>query len=475
MLEGGKFGITVSADGAWQKRSLGKHTMNSTTGHNFAVGGHSNKIVGMQCYSQHCRVCEYAEKKGEEPKEHRCARNYDINLSAKSMKAFGTVQHCIDLFNSSANIYMAGLVTDDDATTRANVQHSYHDICERNHPGSMVDGKIPSKMKRRLGWPLDKNGKVVSKNPGKLPIHVPPPKLFWSDPSHCVRSIGTAFYECKSTSTSDKKKDDGLTKHECNNAIRNIGYFIKRNKSMSPEEFNGKAKCVLLHLFNDHSACDVQWCTHLKAKEEPDPEKKKGIDNQRKYRKTDTKEEKKLFEKVKGKVLYLLSEEKMHEVHHPFRTQKNETLQRQAASVAPKDRYYGGRTQLIDRLRLVTVLDSVGEYEGFGRLYHSMGLPPLHTVMGLWASNKDRQDYNRCLYKRKPAVKRKRAEKKIQLMKAGMLKEKMAVRTGVTYQTGIANVVAAPVAAPTIHDNAEDALEELTETDFDTFDSIDTS
>ena len=84
---------------------------------------------------------------------------------------------------------------------------------------------------------------------------------------------------------------------------------------------------MFLHLFNNHSACDVAWCTFLKAAAETDPAKKKEIDNPLKYRNTTTKEEIKLMEKVREKVMPLLADQKMSEVNHPFHTQKNETLQ----------------------------------------------------------------------------------------------------------------------------------------------------
>lgn len=71
----GKVGIYVSADGAWQKRKIGKAGGDSTTGHNFACGGCRQKIVGLQSFSQHCRIHELEAKLGREPKPHRCPRN----------------------------------------------------------------------------------------------------------------------------------------------------------------------------------------------------------------------------------------------------------------------------------------------------------------------------------------------------------------------------------------------------------------
>ena len=85
LMSNGKVSICMSADGAWQKQKIGKAGGDSTTGHNFAVGGYSKKVVSLQCYSQHCRLCETAEKNKSVAKEHRCPRNFDIAMSSKSM------------------------------------------------------------------------------------------------------------------------------------------------------------------------------------------------------------------------------------------------------------------------------------------------------------------------------------------------------------------------------------------------------
>jgi hypothetical protein len=97
--------------------------------------------------------------------------------------------------------------------------------------------------------------------------------------------------------------------------------------------------------------------------------------------------------------------------------------------------------QLYDRLWLVTILDSVGEYKGISRLFAAMGLPRMHPVLALWAANKDREDCRKHDYFQLTSTKRKRAEDKIKKMKCGMLQEKKAKRSGTTYRSGIANTV----------------------------------
>jgi len=171
-------------------------------------------------------------------------------------------------------------------------------------------------------------------------------------------------------------------KVECLNIKRNMGHYVKKNQHLPDDEFNSKAMCVTQHLFNDHSLCDIKWCTKLKADAETDEERKKEIDNPNKCRKIETNDEKKLYKKVKQKIGVLLEPSKMQQVHHPFSTQKNESLNRNATAVAPKDRFYGGTMQLFDRLRVITMTDSIGEYETLVCLFALLKMP-MHPVLSL--------------------------------------------------------------------------------------------
>ena len=57
-----KIGLTVAMDGGWQKHGIGS-IYNSRTGHDFAFGGYTNKVLSMAAYSKHCRICERAQQK----------------------------------------------------------------------------------------------------------------------------------------------------------------------------------------------------------------------------------------------------------------------------------------------------------------------------------------------------------------------------------------------------------------------------
>lgn len=90
-------------------------------------------------------------------------------------------------------------------------------------------------------------------------------------------------------------------------------------------------------------------------------------------------------------------------------------------------------------MRLLTVIDSVGEHDGLGRLCHCLGITQLDTVMAPWASNKDRDDIARHKCRKRTDVKLKRAEHKIIAVKEGALKDEKAKRDGCTHETGIVN------------------------------------
>ena len=84
------------------------------------------------------------------------------------------------------------------------------------------------------------------------------------------------------------------------------------------------------------------------------------------------------------------------------------------------------------------MLDSLGEHEGFSRLCHSLGLPPMHPVMSLWAATKDKRDKCTHDYRKRIEAKRRRAAGEVSKMKEGMKKSVRAKETGVTHEMSCA-------------------------------------
>jgi hypothetical protein len=147
-----KVGIAVGMDVAWQKRASG-HSYSSKTGHNFCIDWRTGKICGVVWFSKHCRLCEAAARNNRDPVEHRCPRNFPLDKSAKSMEGIGAVQHCTNIarrVGDKVQAYVHTLVTDDDSTTRANVQWSRAEwLDEMYGKGNWT--------KALVGWPRTSN------------------------------------------------------------------------------------------------------------------------------------------------------------------------------------------------------------------------------------------------------------------------------------------------------------------------------
>ena len=89
-----------------------------------------------------------------------------------------------------------------------------------------------------------------------------------------------------------------------------------------------------------------------------------------------------------------LTKEALKMCHHPFCTQKNESLNRKSTAKAPKDRFYGGTNTLSDRLRMIVNEDSIGYVqEAINRVYEKIGISVLDTL-DEWANRKDKEAWH---------------------------------------------------------------------------------
>jgi len=229
-----KIGVTVGMDGAWQKRSIGRGSYNSKTGHNFfCVGGLTKKILSVVVYSKHCRTCEKAEGLQLEAPEHRCPRNYDVGRSSKAMEPLAAVAHCKNLAASADphfQCYVAQLVTNDDSTTRANTKHSFKAVADRDYPGWT--------QKRNTAWPFKINADTNTKRTylpdhGLLPLWVPSINKYLCDISHRVKVIGSAVYNLASTGSNPNRLKTGWNKYDAERIKFNAGYFFHQEENQS--------------------------------------------------------------------------------------------------------------------------------------------------------------------------------------------------------------------------------------------------
>ena len=125
------------------------------------LGALTSLILGLQVFSKKCKVCAIARKNNTPAKNHRCPMNFDEQKSAKSMEGYGAVRHCIQLFKRTADkaqAWVHTLVTDDDASTRANVKWNLKDYYDHKL------GKGNWKKEEMAEWPRTETGKCKAKD-----------------------------------------------------------------------------------------------------------------------------------------------------------------------------------------------------------------------------------------------------------------------------------------------------------------------
>ena len=447
-----RVGLTATMDGAWQKRSSGSN-YNSRTGHNFAIGGFSGMIIALVVFSKHCRMCEVAKKKNKEPKEHRCAQNFPMEKSSKSMEGIGSVEHCKAIFSRAGNKvrgYIRTIVTDDDSTTRANLRHSLKEELDAKYG----DGG----WQKTDHWPRVDNDpkKAFVKDNGLMPLWAPAVLHYLCDISHRVKVIGSMCYDIKQGKDPSKEKKRGgapnqkkkpwhectseeqehrsknkMQKYDCEKIKVLAGYYLHGNRHLPFGDYFKNSHCIYLHHFNDQSLCHSKWCKVKRCHENgTDLPADYCVNN--KFR--DKEEHAELFGKVKAGMQTYLTTEALQMCYHPFCTQKNESLNRKSTATAPKDRFYGGTKTLSDRLRMVVIEDTLGYVEAINRVLGHLGIAAFDTLTE-WSRRKDSVANRQMLCREKKENKINHAQKRKTEMNEGY---KASKKAKASYGTGIA-------------------------------------
>jgi hypothetical protein len=141
-----KYPIDISYDMGWQK--LAK-TYNSLSGHGLMIGNRTKNVVAYQAYSKSCGVCERHSKKmlsqttiNSSTPDHRCPKNH--TGSSKGMEAKAALDCANKVWlHSEIAAFIELICIDNNALTKAYLQHSFEDLDSNNLP-----------------CPKDKNGKT---------------------------------------------------------------------------------------------------------------------------------------------------------------------------------------------------------------------------------------------------------------------------------------------------------------------------
>lgn len=194
--------ISVSVDGAWQKRGSGR-SYDSLTGHCSMMGVETGKVIDYSVRSKTCKICENAERKNTPPAPHECTRNW--TGSSKSMEPDMIVEMVGRTLEKG--VRMEGLVGDDDTTAIT-----------------------------RINKELDPN---IQKQ---------------SDKNHVKKNIANSLYNLQKTHKSLSTK-----------IIRYIqkcfNYMVSQNQG-SPSGIEKGLTALSFHPFDNHKECDQLWCHH---------------------------------------------------------------------------------------------------------------------------------------------------------------------------------------------------------------------
>ncbi|XP_069122588.1 uncharacterized protein [Argopecten irradians] len=123
----GNSDLTVSVDGAWQKRGSGR-SFDSLSGHCSMIGNETGKVVGYSVRSKFCKTCDEATRLQRKPAVHDCRMNW--TGSSKAMERDMVVEMLKS--HEDAGVHIGTVVADDDTTTFNQIKKINPDISKRS-------------------------------------------------------------------------------------------------------------------------------------------------------------------------------------------------------------------------------------------------------------------------------------------------------------------------------------------------------
>lgn len=151
-------GITVSADGTFQKRGSGR-CYNSLSGAASLIGLKTGKVVGFSSRFKRCRKCMVARKSNRTPIKHKCRKNWVG--SAKAMEPDMIVEMLQHAKSSDAPV--ATLIGDDDCTAfkraREEVNSTIEKVSDKNHMKKNLSNKL---YKLKTKYPKELSVKTIN-------------------------------------------------------------------------------------------------------------------------------------------------------------------------------------------------------------------------------------------------------------------------------------------------------------------------
>jgi hypothetical protein len=422
-------GLTISYDMGWNKRSSG-HRYDSLSGHAFAIGAYTRRIIDFVVFSKRCSICSSRNKLKDSSNSNNETNEATLANSpptadpsaatgpnGSGISGVPTVVNGRNVSNRAATVVNGSSINDSSATVvsgsgkealgidRGNelgvidVSDADHD-CVLNYLGSSGgmesdglmmlfkklhkdrNGKLhydtvvtddDTKLKQYLSHPWYRpNGK--KNHGGELPLEIPQPKWF-ADPTHRAKCVAGVFFDIIKGPACPIR----ATKLDALRMKKYYGYYIKQNRAKSLEWLHEHAMAPLDHLFNNHHLCCDSWCflkqletkTKDKADNEEPPRSQRLEDGYYRSMTNDLE----LYNAMKARYMKYISLDFLKMCVHEFDTQLNEGMNTSVASYAQKGITYCTTTSLRTRVLTAAGIQLVGFHRFWSSIFDLVGVP----------------------------------------------------------------------------------------------------
>jgi hypothetical protein len=409
--------ITLAMDGGWDQRASGK-AYNSASGRHVSVGVRTRKVCHLVYFSKRCAKCEI----GKEHESSVCANPEKYAKSSKAMESIGAVKTVHHIWRNYDSAYCSAIITDEDSTTRSKVSHSMQELVET---GRMTEAerRYKPKVEGNLGSKKDDHG--------ELPIEHPTIDLL-SDPIHYVKSYKSELYNLVTLS----KKKSETCKADATRLSRNFAYMIAQHTPGSGleedctfDKFCCAGKASFEHHWNNHQFCG-DWCQAKRWNKEQKEELK------HKYR--DKVRNKKEYEQQKVVHEKFTEITRMWKIFHEWDNNKTESIHGLIVNqYLPKRSYFCRTICGKARTLLAVSIDSLGYYEYYKKLYLVIGITMTEPTASFYREMDKRRLHDRT-YTNTPEFRKKRAKRKMEMMKRDWKKEVEDKQQGHTYRSNMA-------------------------------------
>ena len=209
---------------------------------------------------------------------------------------------------------------------------------------------------------------------------------------------------------------EGMNQTDVERLKQNFGHYLFGWRLFSFTDFMKYVIVVLDHHFNIHTYCG-DWC---KYRDVPNTEEEK---RERKARFRDKEQYGSMYEVVADILNNMCTYPRMKMCYHIFSCQRNEMLNRKVSANCPKDKHFSSTTSLKNRIDLLIMRDSLGEYEAVKMVLDlfAMSIP---VATKNYLISQDTENAQKSVYHKQIDVIKRRSGIKLKKMRTQFIQEK---------------------------------------------------